>query len=407
MGATASLGVGLAALRSNPLRTALSTLGIVVGTAALVAVLALGDGVERYVRRQVERTTDLQAIIVTPRTVRTLDGQRIPRTDYPVFTSVDADTARTLAGSGGVATLALSGPALLVGGDSAPRAVLVTAAEPGVAAFGELSVAAGRFFTTAEAAAPVPVAVVSHRLAAERQLVVGDSLRFGYRSWTVVGVLAETGGERVLRVIVPFALARDAGLAADAAGAAPVLLVKAPRVEEVVPLRLRLEAWLARRAGLDWRDKVQLGTRAERLAQVAEGMLVFKLLMGAMTGISLIVGGIGIMNVLLAAVAERTREIGLRKAAGARRRDILWQFLAESVAITGAGSVVGVLLGLAGAFAVTAVMRARSEAVVYAAFTWETVLVAAAAAITIGLVFGMYPALRAARLPPIDAIRHE
>jgi putative ABC transport system permease protein len=136
-------------------------------------------------------------------------------------------------------------------------------------------------------------------------------------------------------------------------------------------------------------------------------MLLFKLLMGAITGISLLVGGIGIMNVLLASVAERTREIGIRKAAGARRRDVLLQFLAESVAITGLGSVVGVLLGLGGAFGVTAIMRARADAPVYAAFSWGTVAVAVLAAVTVGVVFGIYPALRAARLSPIDAIRHE
>ncbi|HEX9165729.1 MAG TPA: FtsX-like permease family protein, partial [Gemmatimonadales bacterium] len=144
-----------------------------------------------------------------------------------------------------------------------------------------------------------------------------------------------------------------------------------------------------------------------RARQARQGMLIFKLLMGAITGISLLVGGIGIMNVLLASVAERTREIGIRKATGARRRDVLLQFLAESVAITGLGSVVGVLLGLAGAFGVTAIMRARTEAVIYAAFTWGTVAIAVAAAVTVGIAFGIYPALRAARLSPIDAIRHE
>ena len=113
------------------------------------------------------------------------------------------------------------------------------------------------------------------------------------------------------------------------------------------------------------------------------------------------------MNVLLASVAERTREIGVRKTTGARRRDILWQFLAESVAITGTGSLLGIALGLAGAFGVTAIMRARTEATVYAAFTWGTVLVAVGAAVAVGITFGMYPALRAARLSPIDAIRHE
>ena len=136
-------------------------------------------------------------------------------------------------------------------------------------------------------------------------------------------------------------------------------------------------------------------------------MLVFKLVMGAIAGISLLVGGIGIMNILLASVAERTREIGIRKAAGARQRHVLLQFLAESVAITGIGSVLGVILGLAGAFGITAGIRHLTDAPLYAAFTWQSVAVAAAAALLVGLVFGTYPARRAARLSPIEASRHE
>ncbi len=121
----------------------------------------------------------------------------------------------------------------------------------------------------------------------------------------------------------------------------------------------------------------------------------------------MLIGGIGIMNVLLAAVTERTREIGIRKATGARNRDILVQFLAESVAITGVGSVIGAAIGLVVAFAATAVMRSQTQAQLHAAFTWQTVLIAALVSVITGLAFGTYPALRASRLSPIVAMRHE
>lgn len=121
-----------------------------------------------------------------------------------------------------------------------------------------------------------------------------------------------------------------------------------------------------------------------------------------------LVGGIGIMNVLLASVTERTREIGIRKAMGARRRDVLWQFLAESVAVASLGSALGVILGLTGAFGITALMRSRFPGMaVYASVSVSTILVAVLSALFVGLVFGTYPARRAARLDPIDAIRHE
>jgi putative ABC transport system permease protein len=223
----------------------------------------------------------------------------------------------------------------------------------------------------------------------------------------VIGVLAaERGMEDRLSAIVPFTVASDATIL-SAAPEPPILLVRAARVEQVDSVRSRTESWLASRFGA-WQGKLRVQTEgALRLRQARQGILIFKLAMGSFAAISLIVGGIGIMNILLASVFERTREIGVRKAIGARRRDILIQFLAESVAISGVGSVIGVVAGLAAAFAATAIMRAKTEAVVFAALTWPTIIVAMAIAIAVGLVAGTYPALRAARLSPIDAIRRE
>ncbi len=199
--------------------------------------------------------------------------------------------------------------------------------------------------------------------------------------------------------------AGPAVMAPGEAEGARTLVLRAASMERVDSARAATERWLAARYGSA--GGFEVSTDRARSKQMARGFLLFKVFMGAIAGISLLVGGIGIMNVLLASVTERTREIGIRKAVGARRRDIVLQFLAESVAITGSGSALGLVFGLLVAFAVTAAMRSTLDVPMHAGVSFSTLAVAALSAIIVWITFGTYPALRAARLSPIDAIRHE
>ena len=416
----AALQVGWETLRVNPLRTILSTLGIVMGVASLVAVLAIGDGVERFVRDQIEETTDLQSIAVVPRLFDEVDGVQLRRSGgYPVFTLADGDGLAAALGDAATVVPQTQGQARLgVPELPKPKMAMVFASAP--AALGGRPLAAGRLFTETELRDSARVAVVGAGVAAllagadtaaagsAAARALGREVTLEGTPFRVVGVFAARAtAEPVARVAVPFTRAGEA-MAPPVAPRAPALMVRARRAEQVAAVKRDVERWAAARHGGRWREQVRVDAYSpQRLRQAEQGILVFKLAMGSFAAISLLVGGIGIMNVLLASVLERTREIGIRKAAGARHRDILLQFLSESVAIAGAGAVLGAALGLAGAFGVTALMRHFSAARIHAAFTWPSLLLAAGVSVLVGLAFGTYPALRAARLSPIDAIRHE
>ena len=408
-----SVQAGLQTLRANPVRTTLSTLGIVMGAASLIGVLSLGDGAEAFARQQIERN-GLQVIAVSPRTSDMVDGLTVPRSWYPIFTVDQATTLSKAVMPGSAVMLRVEGTGTFVaasGGRS--RAALVTGVLGAPSAAG-LDVAHGRFLTEDEMAGDAAVIVVSNRLGTELAAgravaaVVGTTLTLQGQTWRIVGVLAPFPGERVFAAMVPFGAAPRATVP-SASPRPHSILVKAPRIEDVVAVRGQVDAW-ADGTNRRWRAESEVTiatTGLDRLQQLNQGIRLFKILMGAFTAISLVVGGIGIMNVLLASVMERTREIGVRKATGAKRRNIVAQFLAESVTISLAGALLGAAVGLAAAYVTTAIMRSQTGAPVYAVATWQTLIVSMAAAVLVGIIFGMYPALKAAYLSPIEAMRYE
>jgi putative ABC transport system permease protein len=186
----------------------------------------------------------------------------------------------------------------------------------------------------------------------------------------------------------------------------PVLRLKAASVERVPEARDAAVDWIAQRFP-GQREAIEVMVGLERLHNTEQGMLLTKLILGLLVALILAVGGIGIMNVLLASIAERTREIGIRKAVGARRRDVLLHFLAESLTIATLGSALGAVLGVAVALGATAVFRHLTGAPIAPVFTLTTFALVVLSALVVGVVFGTYPARVAAGLTPVEAIQRE
>ena len=407
-----SARVGADSLRSNPTRTTLSTTGVIIGVAALVAAFSITDGVDLWARALIARESSVQDVSITPRTSTVVAGRAIPISGYPVFTAEDAERAKAEVPGVAQYALTLTGSAPVEYLDRRATALL-TLSTASLADFTTLEVLGGRFFTPSEVTHSAQVIVLGHRLAEELAggrdalWLIGRPIKVSGRRREVVGVLAPPaiGPEPDLAAFAPIR-GGESLLEPTRDPKVPTLRLKAYSIEAVEALRTQVLNWLAEQYGTRV-EKLNVEVGTQRLENTRQAMLLTKLLLGLLAGLILAVGGIGIMNVLLAAVAERTREIGIRKAVGARRADIQTQFLVESVTVTGAGSIIGFVVGIILAQAGTAVFRLWAHAPIYPVMHLYTGLLAAGSAITVGLVFGTYPAHRAAELAPVDAIARE
>jgi len=406
-----SARVGADSLRSNPLRTVLATTGVIIGVGSLVAAFAITDGVEVWARALIARESSVQDVVVTARTREQVLGRSVAVHGYPVFTVDDAERAGAEVPGVMRHALTLNGRAEteFLGSRATVQLTLATAS---LADFAGLQLAGGRFFTRSEEMRGASVVVLGHRTAMELAGVhdalwlLGRTIRIGDDRREVLGVLAPPVGGDEPDMIAFAPLRGGETLLEPGAPRTPALRLKARSIDAVDSLRTDVVNWLAERYGRRM-EKLDVTVGTQRLENTRQGMLLSKLLLGLLASLILAVGGIGIMNVLLAAVVERTREIGIRKAVGASRRDIQTQFLVESVTVTTAGSAIGFAGGLILAYAGTAVFRRITGAGIFPVVHLSTPLIAIGAAVVVGVVFGTYPARRAANLSPIEAIARE
>jgi putative ABC transport system permease protein len=194
--------------------------------------------------------------------------------------------------------------------------------------------------------------------------------------------------------------------AADLRRSPPSMIIEVAKTEDVPRVKEQVQAWINTEYGAQNND-FKVFSRDFWIDQTAKGFLLFRVIMGMIIGISVVVGGVGVMNVLLISVNERTAEIGLRKAVGAKKGDIRRLFLAESITVSAFGSMVGLLFGAGFAMLAIPVIRFFADVPFSAVLTWNTFFIICVVAVFVGIIFGTYPAVKAARLDPVEALRRE
>jgi len=406
----ALLRIALRALAVNKLRSALTMLGIVIGVGAVIVMIAVGAGAQARVEEQI-RALGSSLLLVMPGST-TAGGVRLGFGSASTLTEDDvAAINRELPEA--LAAPALRGAAQLIWGNT-NWSTVIFGVTPEYLDVRQWPLAAGRAFEPAEMAAAAKVCLIGATVA--RQLF-GDadpleqSIRIKRVPFTVIGVL-DVKGQSLMGtdqddlVLVPIRTARSRVLGTASAArnrTVGTIWVKAAdgveprRVEEQVRALLRQRHRI--QPGAD--DDFSLRNLAEVMAAQEASSRVLALLLAAVASVSLLVGGIGIMNIMLVSVTERTREIGLRMAVGARTRDILGQFLVEAVTLSLIGGLAGVALGIGASVLIAELAGWRIL------ISPQAVALAVAFAFVIGVFFGFYPARKAARLNPVEALRFE
>jgi putative ABC transport system permease protein len=388
--------VAVTALRANRLRSALTMLGVVIGVSAVVMLVAIGTGAKTYVEAQVQGLGS-NLLLVVPGEITFGSA---PTSSRLTLSDVDS-VARVVGDRQRVAATVTSGETLRAGDAELFTTVQgVTETVPEVFA---RPVGRGEFLRRSDVDTRRRVVVLgasaADRLFGDRD-AVGRQVTIAGVRFRVIGVLQRigtssfAGADPDLTVYIPITSAQRLLGTSRVDG----LAVKAPSREGIDELGRRIVAELTGRYP---GEKFSAVTQEQILGVVGRILSLLTLVLAAIAGISLLVGGVGITNIMLVSVRERTREIGLRKAVGARQRDVLVQFLIEAVLLTTVGGVIGIAVGVAAALVVNRLSPLPAEV------AWWSILLAFGVSVAVGVFFGVAPARRAGRLDPVVALRTE
>jgi putative ABC transport system permease protein len=401
---TETIRVALDALRVNKLRSLLTMLGIVIGVGAVIAMVALGNGAQGQIKERIARlgTTVLQ---INPQRVQ---QGGVGTSTAAKLTMKDVESIRERAPNVLAVNMQQDRP-LQVTWKNKNTNVQVTGTAPNFLDVRSFSIATGRMFTAVDDNARRKVAVLGADVLPllgvdNAEAMIDEKIRIAGRLFTVIGVMAPKGstgfGDADEQILIPFTTGRFGTFGTDRINdiwclASSEDSVNAAMGEIEMAIR-RSHRLLAGRP-----DDFSIRNQSDFLAILSETTGTFTMLLAGIAAVSLLVGGIGIMNIMLVSVTERTREIGVRKALGATRANILLQFLTEAVVLCLVGGALGIVAGTVGASQLSRAMGWKT------AIDTQSVLIAFAFSSAVGLLFGVWPARRASTLDPIEALRFE
>ncbi len=412
-----SFRISFRALLSNKLRAALTMLGIVIGVGAVIGMLAMGNGFQGFLTSQFD-----QLGIGTVYIVPFIDTNRIDVEQTASLTSADALAIMQPGRSPAVQAMAIewSGDAQVIANGQRSN-YGVRAISPAFFTISPQALAAGRLLTLADDTGRARVAVIGKNVAEKlyggHEVAIGQRISLNGVQFDIIGVLASKAGQISIgtdpaeAIFVPY----ETGISrlfrnrtSDRINVSFMTVKAVERTQVDAAIRQVTEV-LRSEHRLTYQNNDFTVINPEQFAAQASAVIgAFNAFLGIVAGISLLVGGIGIMNIMLVSVTERTKEIGLRKAVGARRSDILLQFLIEALVLCLIGSGVGIGLGYLLSLAGTAILVGLFQATgAQATVSLSNVLLASGIAAGIGVAFGFFPALTAARMNPIDALRTE
>jgi putative ABC transport system permease protein len=405
-----SMRIAFRALQVNRLRSALTMLGIVIGVAAVIATAAIGSGAKQRIQQQIA-SIGSNTIIVLPGSL-TSSGLRMGTGNAVTLSESDARELPLQCPDIALAVPVVRGGAQIVY-ESNNWATIIYGTTPGFLQVRELSVAEGAAFSQQDVDSANKVALLGKTVVTNLFGdidPVGQSIRIKKVPFTVVGVLerkgqSPTGQDQDDVVLLPISTAKRKviGIKSANADAVDSIVMEAKSGNQIQAAQDEAKALLRQRHHLapSEDDDFSIRNMEEIFAAQEASSRIMSMMLAAVASVSLIVGGIGIMNIMLVSVRERTREIGLRQAVGAKTRDILMQFLVEAVTLSVAGGIVGVILGL-GASVIISRMANWNTVIGLGAITLAVFFSA-----LVGISFGYYPARRAAYLDPIEALRSE